>query len=494
MIKTVCDCLIFSRCEFFAVSRWPLAFLGAISICNLLFAEPAIELNRQRELFVDDYLVDKMDGVILELQTPVEREVAIVHDEPWEGNTSTYHTVFKDGDLYRMYYRGGHYDLKKNKATHPEFYCYAESKDGVHWTKPKLGLFEFDGSKDNNIILAGMGTHNLAPFRDANPAVTADARYKAMGGGKGGLIAFKSADGIRWSPMSDKPIITEGAFDSLNIAYWDTHRNCYVGFHRDFRDGVRDIKTCTSPDFLKWSRPEWLDYMGAPKQHLYTNAIVACPRAPHLFIGLPKRFVPGRNPTKHATDGVSDCLLMTSRDGVNFRRWNEAFIRPGSQPGRWVSRNNLAAWGIVTTKADVPDSPDELSIYITEAYYRGDGTRLRRYTLRLDGFVSVSASPEGGEMITKPLVFDAEHANLFVSFATSAAGSIRCEVQTVEREPVPGFTLSDAMDIYGDEIDRKVTWKSGSELSVLAGTPVRLRFVMNDADLYSLQFRGGSEK
>lgn len=97
-------------------------------------------------------------------------------------------------------------------------------------------------------------------------------------------------------------------------------------------------------------------------------------------------------------------------------------------------------------------------------------------------------------MITKPLVFDAEHANLFVSFATSAAGSIRCEVQTVEREPVPGFTLSDAMDIYGDEIDRKVTWKSGSELSVLAGTPVRLRFVMNDADLYSLQFRGGSEK
>ena len=92
-------------------------------------------------------------------------------------------------------------------------------------------------------------------------------------------------------------------------------------------------------------------------------------------------------------------------------------------------------------------------------------------------------------MTTKPLVFDAENANLFVNFATSAIGSIKCELRTADGKSIPGFALDDAVELFGDEIDREVTWKSGSELSALAGTPVRLRFVMSDADLYSLQFR-----
>ena len=127
------------------------------------------DIGSRRELFVDDYLVERLQGVEQKMHRPVPREVAIVCDAPWEGNTSAYYTLFADGDRFRMYYRGEHFDVSTQKAAHPEVTCYAESRDGIVWEKPKLGLFEFAGSKDNNIVHAGWGCHNFTPFKDANP-------------------------------------------------------------------------------------------------------------------------------------------------------------------------------------------------------------------------------------------------------------------------------------------------------------------------------------
>lgn len=481
--------------------------IGVIAVLAAVLAQPAvsaepIEIGGQRELFVDDYLIDRLTETELELQEPREREVVIEHDEPWEGCASTYHTVFRDGNVYRMYYRGAHHDEETRKPTHKEFFCYAESTDGIHWTKPELGLVEFNGSKANNIILTGTASHNLAPFRDENPAATPAEKYKAVGGVKGGLVTFKSPDAIHWSRISEKPVITKGFFDSLNTAFWDTTRGEYLEFHREYRNSIRDIMTCTSTDFADWSEPEWVEYTGAPAQHLYTNAIVAYDRAPQILIGLPMRYVPGRNPEKHSQDGVSDMVLMTSRDGKTFHRWNEAFVRPGLQPDRWVNRNNLPARGIVVTEPDVPGGPQELSIYATEGYYRGPATRLRRFTLRLDGFASVSAPPDGGELLTKPLVFAAPEAGtsasssteikLWINFATSAIGSLKCELQDEAGKPIPGFSLEECDEIYGDSVDRAVSWSGNTNVAALAGKPIRLRFAMRDADLFALQFRPAS--
>jgi len=130
--------------------------------------ETCIDIGSRRELFVDDYLIDKIDRAKLTLHKPTPREVAIVHDKPWEGNVCFYHTVFQNGDHFKMYYRGAHYDEQTEKITH-QVVCYAESKDGIHWIKPELGLVEFNGSKQNNIIWDGIGSHNFAPFRDRNP-------------------------------------------------------------------------------------------------------------------------------------------------------------------------------------------------------------------------------------------------------------------------------------------------------------------------------------
>ena len=106
-----------------------------------------------------------------------------------------------------------------------------------------------------------------------------------------------------------------------------------------------------------------------------------------------------------------------------------------------------------------PRRPDELSLYATEAYWTGTSSRLRRYTLRIDGFVSAQAPLSGGELVTKPLVFAG--STLVVNFATSAAGSLRVEIQTDDGKPIEGFTLEDCPEIYGDQIEHAVACRAG---------------------------------
>jgi len=384
-----------------------LLFGIALFLAGLASAVDPIALGDRRELFVDDFLIQKLDGAERRLHRPTAREVAIVHDAPWEGNISYYHTVFRDEDIYRMYYRGGHSGAR---TSHPEankhqVVCYAESKDGINWVKPKLGLREFAGSKENNIIWEGIGQHNFVPFKDANPDCAPDAKYKAIGHGKGGLYVFRSADAIRWEMIRDQPVITKGAFDSQNLAFYDTVRGRYVDFHRGFKDGVRAIMTCTSPDFVNWTEPEWIEIRDGRKEHLYTNQTTPYHRAPHIFMAFPKRFLPHRNPSGHRLPGASDIVFMSSRDGLTFDRWADAFLRPGLQGERWVNRNNFVNWGIVETASGIPGTPDELTWYSVEGYYQGDDCQMRRYTLRKDGFVSVSGGLGGGELLTKPFTF-----------------------------------------------------------------------------------------
>ena len=134
----------------------------------------------------------------------------------------------------------------------------------------------------------------------------------------------------------------------------------------------------------------------------------------------------------------------------------------------------------------VPTGPEEISLYYVENY-RNPTCRLRRGVLRTDGFVSVNAPFGGGEFVTKPLTFSGRE--LVINYSTSVAGDVRVETQDEQGKPIAGHSLSDAAEIFGDEIERVVSWESGSDVSALAGTPVRLRIAMKEADLYSLRFR-----
>lgn len=452
----------------------------SIYLAKVELPPATLDIGSRRELFVDDYLLAEQTGTQLQMHAPTARDVALVCDAPWEGNISAYYTLFADGDRFRMYYRGAHFDEVAKKSTHPEFTCYAESRDGLHWEKPPLGLFEFNGSKANNIVWAGEDTHNFTPFLDTNPASPPEARYKALAGsatrwGGQGLRAYQSPDGLHWSLMQPAGVITDGDFDSQNLAFWDPAQQQYVAFYRKGRSGIRDIMTCTSKDFVNWTAPVYLEYGDAPQEHLYTNAIQPYFRAPQLLLGFPTRFQP-----KHEQ---VEPVLMTSRDGRNFHRWPEPLIPITAPSERDGNRSNYMTSGLL----QLPGQDRELSVYATERYYAGPGSRLRRFTFRTDGFVSLQAAASGGTAVTKLLRFTGRQ--LLLNYAAGSGGQVQVELQNASGQPLPGFTLQDCTPLSGDQIEQAVTWSGSDDVSALAGQPVRLRFVMKSADLYALQFR-----
>lgn len=178
---------------------------------------------------------------------------------------------------------------------------------------------------------------------------------------------------------------------------------------------------------------------------------------------------------------------MTSRDGKSFKLWEESLIRPGRNSDRWGNRCNYIWHGMLDTASDFPGKLWEHSIYSAEHYYMDGGVKLRRFTCRPDGFVSVNAPWKAGELLTKPLTFDGDKLEINVS--TAAAGGVRVEIQDESGQPIPGFGLEDCAEIFGDEIARRVEWKGGVNLGDLAGKAVRLRFVLKDADVYSFRIK-----
>ena len=522
----------FSRREFIqAAGAASLAAVATRSVAGKQ-DDQVTNIQARRELFVENALISKLiGGARLQLHRPTPREVSFVCDKSWEGASCAYMKVFQDGDLYRMYYRGSDvvYTIDGYHSPHPQTACYAESRDGIHWTKPELELFEFKGSKKNNIIWMGSGSHNFAPFLDTNPDCPKKERFKALAGDfRKGLQAFVSADGVRFTPVGQKPVIAKGNFDSLNLAFWDTEAGVYREYHRDVRKG-RDIRTGTSKDFVHWTDPEFLSYEAhrdrsepedAPPvmdadphnewpgrvSQLYTNQIIPYYRAPHVYLGFPTRYI-DRGWTYSATQlpqyeyrklrgaesrregtAVTDGMFMASRNGKHFHVWSESFIRPGLRTRQsWFYGDTYQNHGLVETKSAIEDAPPELSIYVSENSFQNHPGQFRRYTLRIDGFVSLAAPLSGGELVTAPLRFEGNRLSLNLS--TSAAGSIRVEIQDVKGKPIPGYTFADAHELYGDSLNLAAAWKEHeTDVSHLAGKPIRLRFVVRDADLYSYQF------
>ena len=478
------------------MSRQDHALIAALILLCSWTALPAAEstdIGSRRELFVDDYLINRLAGSAkLVVQKPVPREVVLVTDKPWEGSSCLYFTIFQDGDKYRMYYRG--LQVQDRQLVHREVVCYAESRDGVKWMRPELGLIEFDGSKKNNIVWDGLGSHNFTPFIDHNPKCRPEAKYKAIGRGKRTpdgkpgsvyqLFAFQSPDGIHWSSIRDEPVLTHGRFDSQNVAFWDAERNCYVAFYRDSLNGYRAVRTATSRDFLHWGEHRFLGFRGAARQHHYTNAIQRYDRAPHLLVGFPTRFLPrSKFPDRPEW---TEPILIAGRDGRSFRLWNDPII-PANTRATSGNRSNYISWGLV----QLPGKANEYSLYAAEDRRTGTSMRLRRYSYRTDGFVSVSARNSAGELLTKPLKFSGNR--LVVNYSAKSGGSLRVELQDADGKPFSGYELGNSQVNGSDKIERTATWKKTNDVSQLTDHPIRLRFVLKDADLYSFQFNSNAK-
>ena len=457
-----------------------------------------IDIGSRLELFTDYYLIDTLEETSLKLHNPIDKGSVFKFDKPWEGPFSGYCTVIKEGDLYRLYYRGLPTAGKDGRPD--EHTCYAESKDGINWNKPNLEIYTIEGTLNNNVILSDAVpvTHNFSPFLDNRKGVNPKHKFKALGGtAKSGLIAYVSEDGVHWSLLK-KPVFTAkgSAFDSQNISFWSEEEQIYVCYFRTWTkqdyNGYRSVSRTTSKDFIHWTDPIEMKFGDTKLEQLYTNQTAPYYRAPHIYISVAARFMPKRqviskeealkldvNP-KYFKD-CSDAVLMTTRGGNTYdRTFMESFIRPGIGLKNWVSRSNYPALNIVQT------STTEMSVYVNQDYAQPTA-HLHRYALRIDGFTSVHAPYNGGEFTTKPIRFTGD--KLVINFSTSAAGSVKVELLDLEGNPVKGFELENATEIIGNEIEKKVTWEGNPDLEKLNGKPVRLRFVMKDMDLYSIRFK-----
>ena len=376
--------------------------------------------------------------------------------------------------------------------------CYAESRDGITWTKPELGLVQVGGSRSNNVILAhSHACTNFTPFIDTRPGVRAEEKYKATGGvHSAGLELFTSPDGIHWRSAGVMRDL-DGAFDSQNVIFWSEAEGCYILYFRTWSSGTayhgkREVSRSTSSDLIHWSRPERMTYGDAPQEELYTQQTQPYFRAPHLYLAFPNRFMPDKKVLssgefveagiweRSRTSGVNDGIFATSRGGTAYdRTFLTAFVRPGTDRRNWSPRNNYAALGLLHT------APDELSLYYSR-HYAQLTNHLERFVIRLDGFASLSAGRPGGTALTKPFTFTGHQ--LILNYATAAAGGVRVELCDPAGQPLPGFSLDDQDALTGDEISRAVTWHGHSDLSALRGSVVRLRFALEDADVFSLKF------
>ncbi|MDF9798931.1 hypothetical protein OKW21_004194 [Catalinimonas alkaloidigena] len=482
-----------------------LSLVIAATMSTYANAQAPIVLQNQRELFVDNYIISELNNVEQRLHKPHPTGEGLHFDKPWEGVTPAYITIIDNGTFFQMYYRGSaHINHKGTDLT-----CYAESHDGIHWTKPNLGIYEIYGSKKNNVIMVNDESevaHNFTVYFDDREGVPQEERYKGVGGANRdnsthiGLKRYVSPDGIHWSRYTadTADLFPDHALDSQNALSWDEQEQNYVIYFRSWtgakpgvpypEGGIRTIARSTSKDFKSWSEPEFMGFGDTEIEHLYTNATHKYFRAPQILISMPFRFFPDKkvlsdnqlilNGTLTSQwQGISDGVFMTSRGGNQYdRTFLESFIRPGRDLQNWSARCNIPAMGVI------PTAVDEMSIYVTRAYATQD-TWLERLSLRTDGFASISAGYEAGSLITKPLQLDG--TNLYLNYSSSSAGYIKLIVLDAKGKEIEGFGEKDAPTIVGDFINHRVQWSNGKSLSDLKGKTVRLKFVMKDADLYS---------
>lgn len=525
--------------------HWIVVTAGIFACLSTALAQDVIDIGSRLEPLIDEHLFARKTGSLrLRLHRPVRQADGITLDKPWEGNNSAYATVLKHQDQFFFYYRGTALVLDgKVQHEHLATTCVMTSRDGVQWKRPDLGFVQRDGWEKNNIILTfdpackidfSQGqtlkdghdllsgkrvsftgaSHNFTPLIDTNPQCNPQEKFKALGGHDyRTLYAFASPDGLHWTLMQPEPVIVDGMMDSQNLAFWDPVQKKYFAYYRDFKNKKgdtrqyakhefslrdRDVRVATSTDFVNWTKGDWVDWRPDRVTQLYTTQTQLYPGAEHLRIGFPLRYVPGRGRYSQLNERIAasstyyasvytDTGFTSSRDGRTFHIWPEALLRPGTTAEQWFYGFGSTALNLFESLSRLPGGQTEWSFYVQDhGSWFGQGVTYQRYSIRQDGFVSASASLSGGSFTTRPLRFSGDQ--LLLNYSTSALGAIRVEVQEATGKPIPGFSLDDCVEQFGNALKRAVIWKQGADVSGIAGKPIRLRFELKDADLFSLRF------
>lgn len=494
--------------------------VNAAIVLMIAVAQAPVEVGTYRELFIDDHLIGEMRNVRRVLHQPKKHPAnpLLVPDRPWEGtDVYLYGTVMRDQATgrYRMWYQ----------SWRPALMNYAESDDGVKWTKPVLGVsHRGDNSLGNAEIYAVIHTPD-----DPDP----DRRYKRLqylGPGAYRWGAFFSRDGFRWKGLPGtehksgyKPVLKGAECASV---IFDEQSGRYVAIpkmyefvknaHQDKPFERRSMTVAFSDDFVNWTEPKVILVPDARDDELATQRIAEARNAlivddgeawhhahfyvmsvfPYqgMYLGLLSVFdVSGGGGTKKFTaggeDGPVQVELTSSRDLINWHRVADRalFIPRGPDDAFDASTIYTANRPVILD--------DEIRIYYggikhshgSGLYHGGEydktrlGSGIGLATLPIDRFVSISAgdTPAPGTLTTKPLRFKGDQ---LVINASAPNGSIRIEILDEKGQPIDGY----AGRFTGDALRHQVNWQGAKDLSALIGRTVRLRFHLHHADLYSI--------
>lgn len=494
------------------------------------------DTNSRKILFLDDHHVERKTGFNLRLGDVYRDEhPVLVPDQPWEvggiiGDSNC--TVIDDNGLLRMWYCIANKPRNWSGETMPTetelsaldektrndllhegeaMLCHAVSSDGVNWDKSAAGIVEYYGEKANNMLLPGrMGA---TVFID--PADIPERRYKMIHGYGPrlphrvawssptreifyGIYGSSSPDGIKWTPHSDQ--IMEWYTDTTNVAYYDKRIGKYVAFVRinqnlDFRDRgtypvkrgaehYRAIGRSESEDFFNFPRPVRIAEP-SPRQRrpratgldYYNSSAMIHPGTDDVYVMLSSNFY-------HEQDALQ-VHLATSRDGVNYSRWTQPLLTPGTK-GRFDSGSVYMATGAVCRG-------DEMWLY-----YRGcnwlhgkfpvplRGGAIGRVRMRRDGFACQEARSGGGELVTNPVKVSGDR--LTVNIDAGAGGRIKIELCDEAGVPIPGYTESDADWLFYNDLNRTATWYGKADLPSQCKDKIKLRFIGAKARLYACEF------
>jgi hypothetical protein len=465
--------------------------------------ESVREIGSDKILLIDKAFFAGSEGIELKLH-PARKtgERILIAEHPWESANLNWFSVLEDGGKFRMWYEcydvdGWSTDAIDALASDDTSFCYAESTDGIHWTKPKLGLFEYQGSKENNILFRHVGAadarsrvHGAGVFVD--PHAPAEQRFKAISQGlfrnTGGepywIAGMTSPDGFVWTRYQ-KPICPLFA-DSQYSGFWDQRLGQYVIYGRVGGRG-RALGRAASDRFDRFEPLSLVlqtDEADPADSDLYNSVCMQLPTAGGVYVMCPSLY-------QHKPDTL-DIRLAVSRSGVEWT-WPEretAFI-PLGKPGESDSGSLYLANGCLAVG-------DELWFYYSASPLKHNEATLEKLTqpanrrtfsravVQRDRLVSATAAAEFGRFTTPALKFAG--ARLRVNANVRAGGVLRIGLLDEQGKPIPGRRTEDCHPITGDHLQTMIEWADSADVSSWAARPIKLQFDLKDADVFGFQF------
>ncbi|MBI5393781.1 MAG: hypothetical protein HZA91_00640 [Verrucomicrobia bacterium] len=462
----------------------------------------AVEARATRHLFLDPAFVQQATNVSLHVNPPQQREIVIRPDKPWEQlMISFYLTVRDEEGKLRMWY------ICRDKANRPNV-AYAESRDGIHWTKPNLGIVDYDGSKENNLV--GLTSLEGVVFRDPN--APAQERYAYVTHLSVGMIRFHSPDGLHW--QRDKtPLLRLGA-DTQNVTFWDERLGKYVLYLRGWQRGAdqklyrkvvrAEMPSLTTPldigpsqkSLYLWGKEKVpvignefptvfaADESDPPNSDVYNLSAQPYPPDPRWYVGFPSMF----QREQRMSDGRLEVQFTGSRDGITWHRYDRRAYAPLGLADSESANMTFMGTGMVVRG-------DEIWQYGTGFHSRHGDKAARekrtdgviyRYVQRVDGFVSLDFDDAGGRCVTAPVKVDGPR--LLLNVDTGALGQLRVVLLDGDGKAISGFAADDCKVLRTNSTRAEVSWTGGSDLATLKGRDVRLTFTGSRAKLYSFRF------